>query len=136
MTKGKSVLTPCEIRKVRIAMLEMVFDTSSSGVDLTVDLCKAEWRGTFPADDGYWLTSLMSEMMVKGYVTPKAWLDGGVPDGGGGWDGITWAGVEHLHELKHPVRVWMFRNWFPLSVAIVTFLVSLVGFVVPLVVAS
>ena len=65
-SKAKSVLTPCEIRKVRTAMLEMVFDTSSSGVDLTVDLCKARWGETFPADDGYWLTSLMSEMMANG----------------------------------------------------------------------
>ena len=39
--------------------------------------------------------------------------------------GITPRGHRRLQKLRHPIRTWIWKNWFPLAVAVVTALVGI-----------
>lgn len=42
---------------------------------------------------------------------------------------LTLKGYRRLYELEHPVSSWIAANWFPLSVASITLVVSIAGVV-------
>ena len=113
-----------DIEKVRIDLLEMVASTSSPDPDISPLQTSEIWRKRFPHDEGMLRTDLMAELMDEGYITPIERDEHSNAKGGGGWSSITWKGMRHLDELKHPTYYWLRRNWFAATVAAVTTVVS------------
>ena len=48
--------------------------------------------------------------------------------------GITPKGSERLKEIRHPIRTWMRKNWFPLAIAALTATISMVSMVISLII--
>ncbi len=48
---------------------------------------------------------------------------------------VTLSGLAYLEELKHPIRTWLFRNWFALAVAASTIGLAALSSIAQLVVA-
>ena len=48
--------------------------------------------------------------------------------------GITPKGSERLKEIRHPIRTWMRKNWFPLAIAALTTTISVVSMVISLII--
>ena len=61
---------------------------------------------------------MIDYLVEERYLFPL--LDDAGGDKKGEARGITPKGSQRLQELEHPVREWMERNWFALTVAIVT----------------
>ena len=43
--------------------------------------------------------------------------------------GITPKGIRRLEKLEHPVRTWVYANWFPVAVAAITTAVGIASIV-------
>ena len=113
-----------DIEKARMDILEMVASTASPDIDIRPLQTSEIWRERFPHEEGMFRTDLMTELMDDGYITPIERDEHGNSKGGSGWGSITWKGIRHLDELKHPTRYWLRRNWFAATVAAVTTVVS------------
>ena len=68
------------------------------------------------------VTIVIDGMVADGLLFPVT--SAGGPVTGGRARGLTPKGWERLYQLDHPVRLWMKQQWFPLTVAVVTSLVS------------
>lgn len=69
------------------------------------------------------LTCTLIHLVKHGYLIPLYDADGN--EAKNGWSrGLSPQGYQRLRQLRHPVRTWSSQNWFPLSVALISALLS------------
>ena len=72
---------------------------------------------------------LLDSLVAEGYLLPAINTATGRPSLGRA-AGITVKGLIWLDSLEHPRKQWLKKNWFALSVAAITLLVSIAGIAV------
>ena len=72
------------------------------------------------------LTVAVDDLVNKGYLHPCFRTDGTRDTTAVDVRGITFLGRRRYRELKYPRRVWGERNWFPLAIAVVAAVSSIV----------
>lgn len=112
------------VRKLVIALLEYAADGPNN---LRGGYNRSEWDerfGEIDKEHDEYATQLMQRLIDSGYILPyMAGLDHYNFEQYG-HDGITLSGVEYLYQLKHRVRFWFGKNWFPFAVGASSMLVG------------
>ena len=75
------------------------------------------------------VTHLLDGMVDEGVLSPIIASSTGKRLRDGSCGELTVKGWERLYRLEHPVKVWMKRQWFPLTVAIVSSLLALASII-------
>lgn len=70
-------------------------------------------------DDKQALTAVLNYLVEQRFLDPM-FNSSGDELRNGYARGITPKGAERLRELKHPVRYWASKNWFPVCISIIT----------------